>query len=318
MDVNTAFVADLLKNSDNVLILSHKNPDGDTIGSAFALYYALVILGKKAIIRCSDKIPNLFGYLKKDYKEYDFEPQFIVAVDIADTQLLGEKTEQYADKIDLCIDHHMSNKRYAKHTLVDADAAANCEIMFEVIKQMGAEFNRNIANALYTGIATDTGCFKFSNTTSKTHQIAAKLMEHKADFAKINRDIFDTKSWDRILLEQMIYSTMEFYLDKKCCVITITRAMLEETGVDEGEVDGISGLARSIEGVEIGVTIREKANGQHKVSIRTSEIVNASAICQKLGGGGHIRAAGCVVEAELSKVKQIVVEQIEKELANNS
>ncbi|MBR5495775.1 MAG: bifunctional oligoribonuclease/PAP phosphatase NrnA [Oscillospiraceae bacterium] len=318
MDVNTTFVADLLKKSDDILILSHKNPDGDTIGSAFALYYALKELGKKSAIKCQDKIPNLFGYLKKDYKEFDLKPQLIVAVDVADTQLLGEKLECYADKIDVCIDHHVSNKGYAKHTLVDADAAANCEIMLDVIEEMGVKITRNIANALYTGIATDTGCFKFSNTTAKTHSKASKLMEYEADFAKINRDIFDTKSWDRIMLEQMIYNSVEFYLDGKCSVITITKDMLKKTGVDESEVDGISGLARSIEGVEAGVTIREKSDGAHKVSVRTGESIDASAVCQRLGGGGHIRAAGCVVEAQLGEVKQIVVEQIEKEIASKN
>ncbi len=317
MDVNATFAAGLLKQSDNILILTHKNPDGDTIGSAFALYYALEQLGKKSVIKCHDKFPDLFGYLRKDYREYDFEPQLIVAVDVADTQLLGESLEQYGDKIELCIDHHISNKKYAKHTCLDADAAANCELMFEVIEEMGVSITRNIANALYTGIATDTGCFKFSNTTSKTHQIASKLMQYEADFAKINRDVFDTKSWDRILFEQLIYNSVEFYLGGKCSVVTITKDMLEKTGIDEGEVDGISGLARSIEGVEAGVTIREKKDGAHKVSIRTGESIDASAVCQRLGGGGHIRAAGCVVEAQLEKVKDIVVAQIEKEMANN-
>lgn len=295
-----------------ILILCHHNPDGDTLGSAFGLQAALEELGKQSAVLCSDPIPAKFRYFASE-QEPGFEPDLICAVDIADTQLLGAKLERYRDRIDLCIDHHISNTRYAKELCLIPSASATAEIMVEVVHRLGVAITKKIADPLYTGIATDTGCFKFSNTTGNTHRVASELIDCGADYVEINRVMFDTKSRARIQVEQAALSSMEFYYDDRCAVITIPRKLVEETHVDESDLDGVSAMSRQVEGVVVGITLRER-NGFYKVSVRTIEPVDASQICRELGGGGHARAAGCTVSGTLEEAKAALLRVVKAHL----
>ena len=281
--------ADLLKQMDDILILTHKSPDGDTIGSAYGLLGIFHLLGKKAKVICTDNIPNKYNYFTEKILSDDISPKFIVSVDIADTTLLGESLEAYADKIDLAIDHHISHRDFAKNIFLDAKSAANTENIFMLAKELSLKIDKDIANALYTGISTDTGCFKYQNVTSKTHIIAGELVDMGIDNANINKIMFDTKTKERLCLELMAMSSIEYYFDNKCSVITVTNADIEKSGANEEDFGGISALPRMIEGVEVGVTIKEKADG-YKLSLRSNNYVNVSEICQKLGGGGDRRA----------------------------
>jgi len=282
-----------LLSQDHILILSHKSPDGDTLGSAYALLYALRACGKEAHVLCSDPVPPQFAYLVDEEPTASFEPSFITAVDVASRELLGSALSDYAVRVDLCIDHHRTNGDYAKETLVDDKAAATCEILYAVIAAMGASFTARIASCLYTGIATDSGCFKYPNSTAHTHRIAAELIEAGADYARINRELFDTKSKARVAIEKQVLDTLSFAEDGQIAWVCITQEMLRETGARESELDGLAALPRMIEGVEIGITLREQQNGSYKVSVRTAQKADASAICAEFGGGGHLRAAGC-------------------------
>lgn len=299
-----------LKNSDNIYILSHQNPDGDTTGSAYGLYYALKQLGKNTKILCTDEVPKKFLMLKEQYENTDFEPDLIVSVDVADIQLLGAKLEQYKDKIDICIDHHRTNSMKAHLKYVDENASATCEIMYQLLVLMDIKFNSLIANCIYTGICTDTGCFKFSNVTSKTLRIGAELIDAGCDYVNINRYLFDTKSKSRIEMEKQVLENMEFYCNNKVALTVITQNMLKQTGIDLYEIDGISAIPKQIEGVEIGITLREREEGGYKVSVRTNAPIDASKICQNLGGGGHIRAAGCLINSQLNEAKERLLKQI--------
>jgi len=312
MEQSAAAAARRIKGAERVLILSHHNPDGDTLGSAFGLMRALDFLGKQSAVLCSDPFPEKFSYFT-EARPLDFEPDLIAAVDIADTQLFGEKLMPYAGRVDLCIDHHVSNTRYAAETCLDPAAAATAEIMLEIIREMGVPLSAAIADPLYTGIATDTGCFKFSNTTGNTHRAAAELIEAGADYNTINRLMFDTKSRARIRVEQSALSSMEFFLGGRGAMIVIPRKLVEETGVDESELDGVSAIPRQIEGVQVGLTFRER-DGFYKISVRTVEPVDASEICRSLGGGGHARAAGCTLEGSLDEVKRAVLEAVERQV----
>ncbi len=312
MEISVAAVAERIKSADRILILSHHNPDGDTLGSAFGLQKALDSLEKRSVVLCSDPFPQKFGYFVEE-RELDFIPELVVAVDIADVQLFGEKLLPYADRVDLCIDHHISNTHYAKELCLSPKAAATAEIMVEVIKKLGVPITAEIANPLYTGIATDTGCFKFSNTTGNTHRAAAEMIECGADYTTINRLMFDTKSRARVKVEQTALSSMEFYLNDECAIIVIPRSLVEETKVDESDLDGVSAMPRQIEGVKAGITLRER-EGFYKVSVRTVEPVNASDICIELGGGGHARAAGCTLTGSLEEVKQKILDVVKKHL----
>jgi phosphoesterase RecJ-like protein len=287
--------ANFLKENDNYLILTHASPDGDTLGSAHALLMILAKLGKSSTVVCPDEMPEKYSYFIKDCNYTAKEKFTVIAVDVADSKLLGGLQKEYAEKIELCIDHHMSNTGYAKRTYLDSSAGANCECIFDIAQFLGVEIDKNIALALYTGISTDTGCFRFSNTTAKTLRIGAALMEVGIDTAEINRIMFETKSRLRLKLEKMALDNMEFYFGDSCAVITVTRQMYEATGCKDSDLEGITAIPRTIEGVLVGVTIREREDGSYKASVRTYPPIDASKICNLLGGGGHIRASGCQI-----------------------
>ncbi len=305
--------ASLLKEFDNYLILTHRNPDGDTLGSAFALKRALDLMGKKTMVRCCDDIHPKFSYLWDDISNGDIEYEKIIAVDVADSKLLGEEFEaKYGDKVFLCIDHHMTNREYAEHLLLE-DRAAAAVVIYEVICELGVEITPQIANCVYTGLATDTGCFMYSNTTPTVHRIAAEVMEKGADYPLINRLMFETRTLSYIKLEQMAVASVESHFDGKCAIMTITQEMFRESGSNESECDGIASIPRKIEGVKIGVTIREQKDGKYKVSLRTIEPYDAAKICSNFGGGGHNRAAGCEFGCSLAEAKQQLLEIIKAE-----
>lgn len=306
--------AALLRNYDSYLILTHRNPDGDTLGSAFAIHRAFCKMGKRSMVRCIDKIPEKYSFVWDGTQNGDIKYEKIIAVDIADRKLLGEEFDaKYGDNVFLCIDHHMSHRDFAEHIFLQ-DKAATAEIIYAVIKELGVPFDKGISNCIYAGLATDTGCFTFSNTEPSTHRIAAEMMENGADFALINRLMFETKTMTYLTLEQMALATIETHFNGLCAVMTITQDMFRKSGSNEGECDGIASLPRKIEGVMLGVTIRERADGTYKVSIRTVEPYDAAKICGKLGGGGHARAAGCDLECTLCEVKNTILKTIEAEI----
>lgn len=293
--VTVSQAAALLREADNVLLLTHHFPDGDTLGSGYALCRALRALGKRAQVVCSDAVPEKYAYLWDGMEEQTFEPSFVCAVDVADAALLGDKLMPYADRVDLCIDHHGSHRSYEKRLLLDANMGANAMIVLQIIEELGVAVDTAMADCLYTGIATDTGCFKYSNTTPLTHRMAAQLMEAGAHAEIINRAMFDIKSRARIALERQAMQSIRFYADDRIAVMQITEEMMRESGACEGDMEGLSPLPRQIEGVWVGATMRRKADGNYKISVRTGAHADASQICVLLGGGGHARAAGCTL-----------------------
>ncbi len=306
--------ATLLTENDNFHILTHRYPDGDTLGSAFALCYALRGMGKKANVKINGKLPSKFTYLAEDYEDQSFERKFVVSVDVAAMSLLGELEEEYKDCIDLCIDHHGSNSMVADNICVDANCAAACEIIHVILKAMRVKVTRKIANALYTGISTDTGCFCYTNTTAQTHRIAAELIERGCEFSKINRINFETKTRAKLKMERMVYDTMEFYCGGKCAIIYTTIAMQNALGAGDDEMEGLASIPRQIEGVKMGITMREKEDGTFKVSVRTNDGINASQFCARFGGGGHAAASGCSIKGDLPTVKYMLIKAAEEVL----
>ena len=294
--------AAFLLDRDNFDILTHDYPDGDTLGSGYALCLALQQLGKNARV-ITTNVPNDFVFLQKGVKTQDFATETIVSVDVADEKLLGVNKDKYAGKIDLCIDHHGTNKIEAPLRCVDGTAAANCEILFELFCLMNIDITREIANNLYAGISTDTGCFRYTNTTSRTMRIAADIMDIGCDTAYINKVMFETKTRKKLALEREIYDTIEYCCDNRCAIIAVTLEIQRKVGVSDGELEGLASIPRQIEGVEIGITLREKAKNDFKISVRTGSTVNAAAFCAGFGGGGHPAAAGCSVSGSLEEVK---------------
>lgn len=287
--------AEFLLNADNILILMHRSPDGDAVGCGYSLAHALRKAGKKAMPVCSDKIPQKYDYITSTLELQEFEPEYIVTVDLADTQLFGDRLIQYKDKVDLCIDHHPSNTGYAKYGIVDANAGACAQIIKKVINAMNIPIDKNIANPIFTGVSTDTGCFKYSNASPESYKIAAEMIECGADGFFINKLMFDTKSRSRLEIERLALNSLKFYNDGKIAVMLVTSEMMEKSGADDDDTEGISGMPRQIEGVLIGITIREKGNGNFRISMRSAGDKDVSAICAKFSGGGHKAAAGCTI-----------------------
>ncbi|MCL2486246.1 MAG: DHH family phosphoesterase [Oscillospiraceae bacterium] len=314
---------EMLRRADDIIILTHRYPDGDTLGSSYALCRILRGLGKTAHVRCPDPIPARYEFLRGDDDDADEthikNAGFIVAADVASPHMLGPLETEYAGRVDLCIDHHESNAFYAAHTFVDTSAAAVGEIIYDLWQKMDPGQNRDtahIADCLFTSITTDTGCFRYRSVTPRTHEIAAGLLHMGADGGAINRAIFETKTRSRMRVEQEVLSTLRFYDGDAVAVITLSRAALRKTGADEGDLDGLSAIPRRIEGVKAGVFLRETSGGW-KLSMRTAPEFNASEICARLGGGGHPAAAGAALQGDLPAVTAAVLDAIHQSSSEN-
>ena len=224
-NVTVEEAAALLRGQDQILILTHRSPDGDTLGSGFALLRALLSCGKRARLLCSDPIPAKYEYLRRGLSDADFAPAFVVAVDIADEKLLGAPLEaQYAGRIDLCVDHHLSNTGYAKALLL-RECAATCELIEPLVRALGCRVTPAIADCIYTGLSTDTGCFRYSNVTPETFELAAEMLRAGADFDNINRVMFETKTKTYLKLEALVLASLELHFGGRCAAVTITQEM---------------------------------------------------------------------------------------------
>lgn len=319
MDIDVTRAAQLLASVDCITILAHQKPDGDTLGSAFGLMYALQGAGKRCRVLCSDGYPQKYSFIYAGYQPEEFDEQFVVAVDLADPQLMGSLRERYESRVDLCIDHHQSNNKYARENLIRPGYAATCELVYMVLINMNIKPSSKVATALYTGLSTDTGCFRFGNTTASTHICAAELIGAGADFANVNRLMFETVSLERMKAEVKIKSSLEVFYGGKCAVMYITDDIFEGTGLNEYDLEGMANLPRQLEGVEVGILIRErKETGECRVSLRSSSFFNVSAIAAQFGGGGHIRAAGCTITGSRTVARDTLLAAIKPYVEQNA
>ncbi len=308
--------AELLMQRDNITLLCHRRPDGDTVGSAFALYYALQMLGKEVRVLCADPLPKMYQYLYPDYtpsRVLEWPVEYVVAVDVATADLLGGLEEKYGTMVDLCIDHHPSNTDYAALTCLWTGAAACAEPAAAIIKAIGLPVAGRIAECLYTGLATDTGGFRFSNTTAATMRLAAEIMESGVDTARLNTCIFESVSKAKMLAEARMMSALQFYENDRIAVMPVTLAIRAETGVTGEELEDVAGIPRKIEGVLLGITIKEHEEECH-ISLRSKEPVNADQIAAAFDGGGHRFAAGCTIRASVEEAARLLVEEARKHL----
>ena len=302
----------LLLSKNNILIITHANPDGDTLCSAAALCSALRRAGKRAnLFRNPAVTTKYMPHVEKYFAPKSFKSKYIVSVDVATEKMFAEG---FDGAIDLCIDHHTGNSGYADFTLLDGNAAAAAELLYEVINEMGVEITPLIANCLYTGLATDTGCFRFSSTTANTHLVAAKLILAGAQVEELNTLLFDTKPRARMEAERIARNHLEYYLDGRCALIYLTRDEIRQSGVDPADLEELTSLPISIEGVKVGLTLRQQPGGSYRISVRTAKGVDACAIARRLGGGGHTRAAGCELLGDLENAKNAILAEVEAEL----
>ena len=311
--MTTQEAAALLGQMDRVLILTHRRPDGDTVGCAAGLCAALRQLGRTAyLLRNPDITEANAVYAAPYWGPEDFVPDHVVAVDIAARSLFFPAAEAYFDRIDLAIDHHPSFEGFGRASCVDASRAACGEIVYEICRELGA-VTPEIALPLYAAVATDTGCFVYANTTANTHAVAAALMATGIDYFAVNKRHFRTKSRKRIALEADILSRMEFFHQGRGVFLTVPLSLMERVGAAEDDAEDLSTLAGMVEGVDCGALLRELKPGEWKLSLRTdvNGRVNATKACQLLGGGGHAMAAGATVRGDLDQVKAQILAAVD-------
>ena len=309
--MNISDVAARLRGMDRILILTHVRPDGDTIGCAAALCQALRDLDKEAYLLYNPEITATYEPYARDYWAPEgWEPSFVVSTDVAVPGLLTDNAAPYAGRIALAIDHHPSHSWFAAESYVDASAAACGEIIWQVVRELTA-ITPAIALPLYVAIATDCGCFVYSNTTPRTHRIAAELME-LIDVSTVNKALFRTKSKVRLAMESRMVADMELYDSDRVVVMTIPLSLRQEMHATEADIEELSSLAALVEDTDCAITLRELRPGTIKISLRTGPRVNATEVCAKLGGGGHRAAAGATVDGTMDEVKLAVLRAVEE------
>ena len=296
------------------LILCHRNPDPDTLGSAFGLKAILEHYGSRVRVACCDKTTRLCFITENadlDYQEDNYER--IIAVDVASPTQLGELSF-LSGRVDLTIDHHAMNTRFSDYY---EDLCSACsEIIFELARELNilSELPKHFFESVYAGISGDTGCFKYSNTTKRTMEFGAEIISYGIDFAEINRLIFDTKTLGEIKGQELAYKNVKLLCGGKLAIVLFTKQMREDNGISDEDIGDIVNSIRSIEGVMVAVSIKQATNDENKYSIssRSNCEADVSKACAKIGGGGHIRAAGCEINKPLNEAVDILLDTIKR------
>ncbi len=295
-------IAERLLSARRILLLSHTNPDGDTVGSVTALSRALRLCGKDTVCLCERPIPqrNLFicgeGAYVTDCPA--MEGDLVVSVDVASATMLGGLQPIYGECTDIRIDHHETAENFAAYNYVDPTAGACAEIVYELITHLPCTLCEEVASPLYTALHTDTGGFRFSNTTPRTHKIAAALMEGGAAAADICELLYENITLESLNSNALFLEKLQLLEGGKILFLPITMADKERYGFTDENIEGYATLSRKIAGVELGMILRERDHGGYKVSMRSRKSVNSATLCGYFGGGGHARAAGATIEAD--------------------
>ena len=306
-----------IREHDRFLILTHKRPDGDTIGSAAALCLGLRQLGKTAHVLRNMEITEKYLHLHKGLnQDCPEEGDTLITVDVAAPQLLPDACSHLAKYVRLRIDHHGSDTKFAPLELVDPSAGACAEIVYDVLMELGVTLDKPMAEAMYTAISTDTGCFRYANTTAHTYRVAAACCEAGGDLHTINQQLFDTNSFGKLRLQSWITENIRFRCGGRIAICVLPAQVERELGLTEDDMENISGFPRSIEGVKLAATLRETADGRIKVSVRALPGFDAAAVCAKFGGGGHKGAAGAAIKADLEEAATMVSMEMENLFKN--
>lgn len=304
-------IAEFLQGQQILTLLCHARPDGDTLGCAFGLKAVLEALGKEVQVLCADPVSPRYLFLSEGKADLTGEPKgALVCLDVASPEMAGDYKE-LALAADAVIDHHPTNKGYGKLNFIDGTAAAAGEIMVELAKLLGS-LPQKAAVYFYTAISTDTGCFKYGNTTARTHRAAAELAETGFDLAAVNKWLFQTKRKAEFELNRLAMEQIRYYEGGKIVTMRITRKMLEETGAGADELEVITSLPIQIEGVVVAATFKENPDESHKVSLRTDGTLHGGEICGLFGGGGHRQASGCTMDGPFETIEKMMIEALQK------
>ena len=305
-----AETGELLKAAKKVVIVSHVSPDGDTLGSSLALMHALRILGKEVIMNVDDDISTVYSFLPgiDDYCRFapdeSVKADLLVIIDASSADRAGNAMDVVKPHAVLNIDHHKTNTRFADYLYLDSDAAATAEIIYSLLLEMGIELTTDIATCIYEGIYTDTGSFKYSNTTSKTMETAAALLKYGVNPSLIS-DNMELRSRSQVEMLRKVLETLTFLHDGKIAYIEIAPE-LYDNNVD---TDAFISYPRYVEGVEIALLFKQVEDNLTRVSFRSKEI-DVAKIALSFGGGGHKKAAGCSIYAPLKEAEKVILKAV--------
>ena len=312
-NLTRAEAAGFLLSHDNFAILTHRRPDGDTVGSAAALCLGLRQLGKNAWVLENPEVTDRFAILLEGLtKETAEETDTVVSVDVASPGMLPKCFEIYKDRVALRIDHHESATSFTPAELVDGDSASCAELVCDVLTILGIQLDKAIATAVYVGMSTDTGCFRFANTTSHSFMIAAICAQAGVEIYKLNQVLFETNSLSKLRLHAWMIEHLDIFDDGKLAIVAIPRAVEELLGVTDDDVDNISSYPRTVEGVCMAATLRQSKTDETKLSVRAIPGFDAAAVCAHFGGGGHKGAAGATTSLSLEEAAKAVKEAMLK------
>ena len=307
-------IANELLSYNDITIISHIRPDGDTLGSAYALYHALKKSGKNVQVVCETPISPRYRFISLN-KENIANDCFgkIVCVDIAAPDMAGNKYIDFAKNADIVIDHHDTNTGYGKLNVVDGKAAACGEIMYEIIKEL-CDIDKCIAECLYTAISTDTGCFVFGNTTKNTHRVAAELLAYDFSVEKLNKWLFRTKTKAAFEIQKCALETLNYFHEDSIVCMLIPLDVIAKLNATEDDLEGIASIPGQLEGVKAAATFRQLSKDTFKLSVRTNGEIHAGEVCKLFGGGGHKMAAGCTLTGNYNELCEIFAERLYENL----
>ncbi|MBQ8458681.1 bifunctional oligoribonuclease/PAP phosphatase NrnA [bacterium] len=310
-----------IKNSKNILLVSHINPDGDTLGSICALYSLIKDNYKKTCeMVVVSQIPSNYEFLPNIDKarfigEFDFSREYDLVINLdvasiercADAQILFNKAKNTVN-----IDHHETNNAYAKINIIDSNASAAAEVLFEITKSLNWKISKESAVSLYVGIMTDTGCFRFANTTRKTMEYSGELLTFGINPSEIYQKCYESNSKDMVLFQSYCVNKAKFVNNDKIAYTIVYKKYLEKFN-NKGEdfTDGLTEKLRAIKTTEIAFVVKELNASTSKISMRSKE-KDIAKICSVFGGGGHKLAAGAVVKANPEEAVKLILEEINK------
>ncbi len=303
----------VIEESNNIVILSHAAPDGDSVGSSLALYNYLINQSKNVKVIIDDDVPYIYEFLKGADKieRVNGNDGFDLALvlDSSDTDRLGKSSKYLSDKTIVNIDHHKSNDEFGTYNIVDTNAAATTEIIYDFLETLNVKIDKAIAECLYVGIVTDTGRFQYSNTTAKTHMIAEKLINLGVEPARIFMSVYQNNSKEKIRLVAQAIKSLEFYCDDRISSMVLTEDDFIKTGAKDEDTEGIINYGRDIISVELSLLFKESSDNKVKVSFRSKDNIDVNIFAGKFGGGGHKSAAGATIHGDIDTVKRSVLDK---------
>jgi bifunctional oligoribonuclease and PAP phosphatase NrnA len=310
-----------ISDNDDFLVVAHIQPDGDAVASTAAMGWILKQLGKKYTLINENTMPEKFLFLPGVVDLYNGTSQIertfsnVIALDCGDYSRVGSVHSLIAENANLLnIDHHPTNDYYGTHQVINANAAATVEILYDLAVLLELKLNDDFANLIYAGLLTDTGGFRYSSTSSKVLIMAARLLELGANGPELANLLLERMTFEQVSMLQQALPTLTFSPDRKIAWIVVTSELIEGVGASNEDLDGLINFPRNVEGVEVGLLVKQRGEAEYKVSFRSAGRVDVALIAKGYGGGGHVRASGCTMHGRVEDIIEQLIQEVGKQL----